>query len=242
MGIVLNDMRKILAGLIVVVACGGAWGQTHKVAKPENVVRAVGVYEWTGDLAKPAASRLIPVTVFINGELQDAGEYLARPVPFALETGNVYELQDSGMAKGFLDLAYARHFSATDATGASAYDDGWFGYGSYKPPIAVRKSAPLHASKTLPVITSSSSDSKPHFSDKSGNPVQAGGSTAGSAGSSTDAKAGGSGSTSSDDPDRPTMKRRTSTDAGAGSGSTTADTSSAKSSGSAPADDPIGLR
>ena len=84
----MDDMRKILAGLIVVVvACSGAWGQTHKVAKPENVVRAVGVYEWTGDLAKPGASRLIPVTLFIDGELQDAGVYMARPVPFALLTG-----------------------------------------------------------------------------------------------------------------------------------------------------------
>ncbi len=233
-------MRKILAGLIVgAVACCGAWGQTHKVAKPENVVRAVGVYEWIGDLAKPGASRLIPVTVFIDGELQDAGEYMARPVPFALLTGNVYELQDSGLAKGFLDLAYARHVSATDATGASAYDDGWFGYGSYKPPVMVRKSAPLRPSKTLPVITSSSSDSKPHLSDKSGNPVQTGsGSTAGSAGSGTDTKTAGSGSSSADDSDRPTMKRRTPADtsSGSGSGSTSTDTSSAKSSGSDPAD------
>ena len=224
MGIVMNDMRKILAGLIVVViACGGAWGQTHKVTKPEDVVRAVGVYEWTGDLAKPGASRLIPVSLYINGELQDAAVYMARPVPFALETGNVYELQDSGTTKGFLDIAYARHVSATDATGASAYDDGWFGYGSYKPPIALKKSAPLRASKTTPVITSSASDSKPHLSDKSG----------------TASSSDGSGSTTSDDSDRPTMKRRTSdSSSGSSSGSATRDTSSTKSSGSAPADDP----
>jgi len=237
----MDDMRKILAGLIVVVvACSGAWGQTHKVSKPENVVRAVGVYEWTGDLAKPGASRLIPVTLFIDGELQDAGVYMARPVPFALETGNVYELQDSGVAKGFLDLAYARHVSATDATGASAYDDGWFGYGSYKPPVMARKSAPLRASKTLPVISSSASDSKPHLSDKSGNPVQAGGSGSGSA-TTTSSTAGsaGSGSSSADDPDRPTMKRRTSdTSSGSSSGSSTTDTSSTKSGGDTPADDP----
>ena len=37
------------------MAVSGAWAgaQTHKVSKPETVVRAVGVYEWTGDLAKP---------------------------------------------------------------------------------------------------------------------------------------------------------------------------------------------
>ena len=50
MGIVMNDVRKLLVGVIagVIGFAGGAWGQTHKVAKPENVVRAVGVYEWTG--------------------------------------------------------------------------------------------------------------------------------------------------------------------------------------------------
>jgi hypothetical protein len=224
----MNDMRKLLVCLIAgMIGLGGsAWGQTHKVTKAEDVVRAVGVYEWTGDLAKPGGSRLIPVSVFINGELQDAGVYMARPVPFALETGNVYELQDSGVAKGFLDLAYARRVSATDATGASAYDDGWFGYGSYKPPIALKKSAPLRASKTLPAITSSASDSKPHLSDKSGSSTQAGSSSGGASGGSA-----------SDDSDRPTMKRRTSdSDSGSGSSTTTADTSSTKSSTTA--DDP----
>jgi hypothetical protein len=71
--------------------------QTHKVAQPQNVVRAVGVYEWTGDMAKPTASRLIPVSLFIDGKLEDAGVYLARPVPFALLTGNVYELQKAAL-------------------------------------------------------------------------------------------------------------------------------------------------
>ena len=71
--------------------------QTHKVAKTEDVVRAVGVYEWTGDMAKPAASRLIPVSLFINGKFEDAAVYLARPVPFALLTGNVYDLDKSEM-------------------------------------------------------------------------------------------------------------------------------------------------
>ena len=106
----------VVAGCVVAAVCASA--QTHKVAKPENVVRAVGVYEWTGDLAKPTASRLIPVTVFIDGKLEDGGEYLARPVPFALLSGNLYELDQAGLSKGYLDLAYARHMRAVDtATG-----------------------------------------------------------------------------------------------------------------------------
>src|ERR1017187_2376805 len=82
----------MIFALAGVPLCAPLCAQTHKVAKPETVVRAVGVYEWTGDMAKPAASRLIPVSLFIEGKLVDAAVYQARPVPFALLTGNVYEL------------------------------------------------------------------------------------------------------------------------------------------------------
>src|ERR1039458_989075 len=51
---------RALAGVLGALAiaaplCGPVCAQTHKVAQPQNVVRAVGVYEWTGDMAKPTA-------------------------------------------------------------------------------------------------------------------------------------------------------------------------------------------
>src|ERR1700761_5210523 len=73
--------------------------QTHKVETADSVVRAVGVYEWTGDLAKPTASRLVPVTLYINGRFEEAGVYLARPVPFVLDTGFAYELDEAGRSR-----------------------------------------------------------------------------------------------------------------------------------------------
>src|ERR1700677_3904715 len=79
--------------------CPSAGGQMHKVAKPEQVVRAIGVYEWTGDLTKPTASRLIPVSLYIEGKFEDAGVYVARPIPFALLPGNLYILQTAGIDK-----------------------------------------------------------------------------------------------------------------------------------------------
>src|ERR1700734_2959385 len=103
-------MKRMLSGAVVagfVVAAVCAPAQTHKVSKPENVVRAVGVYEWTGDMAKPTASRLIPVSLFIDGHLEDAGVYMARPVPFALDRGTVYEVDQAGISKGLLDLMFA---------------------------------------------------------------------------------------------------------------------------------------
>ena len=209
------------------------WAQMHKVAKPEQVVRAVGVYEWTGDFAKPTASRLIPVSLYIEGKLEDAGVYVARPVPFALLSGNVYELQDAGIGKGFLDLAYAKHLQATTSTGDLAYDDGWFGYGSVKPLTAPRRTTTaLKPSKTLPVLTSSNSDaSRPHLTTKSSGNSTPTSTDSGKPAPQPDTTSAST--TSTDDPDRPTMKRRSSdTD------STTSSTGTTASTSGTPADDP----
>ena len=230
--------RILFAALIL--SCSFTWAQMHKVAKPEQVVRAIGVYEWTGDFAKPAASRLIPVSLFIDGKLEDAGIYVARPVPFALLSGNVYELQTAGIDKGYLDLSFARHLEATTSTGDLAFDDGWFGYGTVKPLAAPKKVAALKPSKTLPVLHSSATENaktqtatnstttsddpdRPTMKRRSSDSSSSGTTTPSTTSSTTPA------STTSDDPDRPTMKRR--------SDSSTTDSTPA-STGSTPDDDP----
>src|SRR3984957_20586762 len=162
-------MRRLLlcAPILSATLVTSALAQMHKVAKPEQVVRAVGVYEWTGDFAKPAASRLIPVSLYIEGKFEDAGIYIARPIPFALLNGNVYLLQSAGVDKGTLDLAYAKHLQAVETTGDLAYDDGWFGYGSVKPLSTPKNTThALKASKTLPVIATSNDPNRPHLVTK----------------------------------------------------------------------------
>jgi hypothetical protein len=215
--------RTLGALAVSALACAPAFAQTHKVAKPENVVRAVGVYEWTGDMAKPSASRLIPVSLFIDGKLQDAAEYLAAPIPFALLTGNVYELQKSGIAMGTLDLAFARHLVAPE-NASTTFDDGWFGYGKFAAPAPPKKST-LKPTATVAKINALDEDpDQPHFSSRSATPGS-GGSAAPTPGTTT---------TTSDapaaDPDRPVMRRHTD------SSSQPSDQSSG--SGGAPADDP----
>jgi len=210
----------LLAFGVLVPICGIASAQMHKVAKPETVVRAIGVYEWTGDMAKPTASRLIPVSLFIDDKLEDAAVYLAQPTPFALLTGNVYELQKSGVPLGNFDLAFARHLIATQEA-TTTYDDGWFGYGKFVPPAPAKKST-LTPLKTIVALNSIDvDDDKPHFSSRSATPGS-GGSAAGTPGTQT------STSTPADDPDRPTLHRSasapdSSADSGGGSGSTPAD-------------------
>jgi hypothetical protein len=231
----------------------------HKVAKPEEVVRAVGVYEWTGDRTKPAASRLVPVTLFIDGELQDAGVYLAQPVPLAIDSGTVYEIDKAGVAEGTLDLKYASHLQSPDA--AANYDDGWFGYGTFAPPPPPKKVAALKASTNLAKVESSRADiesDRPTFVRRHNSSSDS--ASASSDPGSSDSKAGSGGSSTSttvspaptDDPDRPHLTRRSDssstntpsagTDA-SGSSPASPDASADKtpaggSSGSAPAGDP----
>jgi hypothetical protein len=225
---------RVIFGIATLTA-SVAFSQMHKVAKPQQVVRAVGVYEWTGDFAKPTASRLIPVSLFIENKFEDAGIYIARPIPFALLPGNLYILQNSGIDKGTLDLAYAKHLQAVEPTGDLAYDDGWFGYGSVKPLSAPRKTATaLKPSKTLPVITASADPNRPHFGSKPTDPASSGGSDQSKPDTTTTS------STTSTDPDRPTMKRRTSDTSGSGTSDsgTPPTTSSTPAASSTPADDP----
>ena len=197
--------RALAGGLALAAAAAALQAQTHKVeAAPQNVVRAVGVYEWTGDLAKPTASRLIPISLYINNRLQDAGVYMARPVPFSLLTGNVYELEKSGVPLGTLELAYARHLIANQNS-ATTFDDGWFGYGKFVPPAAPKKST-LRASTTpIRLDGLDEDDDKPHFSSRSAQPGS-GGAAIPKPGSAPAA------SSPADDPDRPTMTKRSGSD------------------------------
>jgi len=211
----------VISGLLVCIAAGASLrAQTHKVTEPQKVVRAVAVYEWTGDMAKPAASRLIPVSLFIDSKLEDADVYLARPVPFALDTGTVYEVDRAGVALGTLNLAFARHLVAP-AMATTTYDDGWFGYGAFIPPAPAAQST-LKPAKTLGVITGfDEDDDRPHFSAHSATPGSGDAATP-TAGTSAPT------STPANDPDRPTLHRNTSTP----------DKTSSTDSGETPANDP----
>ena len=223
-------MKSLWLGVMLssmVAAAPSAWGQMHKVAKPQQVVRAVGVYEWTGDMAKPTASRLIPVSLFINGSLQDAGVYMSQPVPFALDTGNVYELEKAGISDGQVDLEFARKLEAADGDGG-----GWFGYGVFRPLAPVKKGPVLRASKTLPVIVSSGDDSRPHFGKANGTSAPSSGTKDSSASAKPDA-----GSATADDSDRPTMIRRK-PDADSSTTATTTTATTASANENNPADDP----
>ncbi len=224
-----------VAGALGVFALASACAQMHVVKAPEQVVRAVAVYEFTGEDGKPTASRVVPVSLFIDGKFQDAGLYLARPVPFALDTGVVYEVKKAGESEGTLELAYQHHLVAEDDN--DDIDDGWMAYGKLKPvaapTVVANAKAPVHK-----VEVSGGKSDQPKFGKRSGSetadvdddsdepvmhrransggdaaPGSAAGTTpASSSGTTAASKAPASGTTtadSADDPaDRPTLKRR----------------------------------
>jgi hypothetical protein len=210
----------IAAMAVATFGAAPAWSQMHKVEKPERVTRAIGVYEWTGDLKKPEAARLIPVSLFIDSHFEDGDLYLARPVPFTLETGDEYSIETAGQSHGLFAVEYARNVvtrrSATDEDAVGA----WYGYGSMVPPVAPKKSnLKASAGKVDVVDSAAADDDQPHLARRAG--AEDDGKAAPAQESKSDAKGGGptlgrrgdAGTTADgpappDDPDRPTLRHR----------------------------------
>ncbi len=205
--------------------------QKVKVVPP----RAVGVLEWTGEAGKPKASRIVPVTVFIDGEYQDGGLYLAQPAPLAVETDTVYELERAGVPTGDYDIS-----------GGEKVGDAWYGFGDWKPLPAPKPVKKLPASKNPAPITQDHDPDRPHFKgsgdatgsgdaqrspapvDDPDKPTLHRRADSGDASSGGNAPAAGTGTTGSnapaqqDDPDKPTLHRRADSDSSQASGAGTA--------------------
>ena len=189
-------------------------------------LRATAVLEYTGDVTKPVASRLIPIAVWDGETYQPGGLYMAQPVPLTVESGTQYELQVAGMPKGLFDVKAAANVSGS-----------WIAIGAFQKPPSPKASR-LKASKNLPQVVHDAGydDDKPHFAHR---PAESGtGSGSGSSGSgSSGSGSSGSGSSGSNapavDPDRPTLHKRTDSGSGSSSsGSSSGSGNSGSSSGS----------
>jgi hypothetical protein len=201
--------RASIFGLcfIFTAALAPLLSQTHHVDAPERVTRAVGVFEWTGDISKPTAARLVPVSIFINNNLEDAGVYLSRPIPLALDTGNIYAVERAGLPIGTLDVDAATRVASSFSADANPIT-AWYGLGRFTPPPSpaevAAKEAKLKASAKVGTILGGSAapadDDTPHFVfRKPSDTAPTSTTTASSKPASTDDTA---------DPDRPTLRHR----------------------------------
>ena len=165
---------------------------TQKPRGPEP--RAVAVVQLNG-----GKGTLIPVAILINGRFFDASAYKADPVPMALETGTVYELERAGDSQGLFTVNGALH----STTPGNAHP--WVGTGSF---LAPGKEAPKDTRKAedVPIGLKDTGDEPPRLtrqeSSKSG-ASGSGGSSAPAGGSrekpsgSTPASASGAGTSPS---------------------------------------------
>ncbi len=81
--------------------------------KPVKGPRAVAVLQLTGGKAT-----LIPIAILVDGKFHDASEYKADPVPMALDSGTVYEAEDSGDSLGLFTVSGALHSKTPGARAA----------------------------------------------------------------------------------------------------------------------------
>ncbi len=217
--------------LLPALAAPGQYvGKVGQDAAKKQVLRATAVYEYTGDMTKPNASRLVPVVVWDGERYQPGGLYLAQPEPLAVAAGTQYVLEQSGVPAGLFNLGAAARLNG-----------GWVGLGRFAPSAPPPAPKKLLASKDLPVLTGGSgrarktSDSS---SDDGSGPVlhrKPGSETDATPASDTSAKPGPGTGSAQLDPDRPTLHRRD-TDSGSSSGN--AGGSSSGSSGNSSAPDP----
>jgi hypothetical protein len=211
-------MRKLfptrLIAFVVLAFCSWAAGapldaQMHKVEKPERVTRAIAVYEFTGELNKPAEARLVPVSLFIDDHFEDAGVYLAQPVPFALQTGDVYSIERAGEVLGTLDVDYTRHVVTRRAVADDDPVGAWYAYGIFTPPTAP-KASKLKASAVKPVIAGGDApeDDQPHMAVRAGAQDTTAPAKPGEKTSDATAAKSVPNPAPEDDPDRPTLRHR----------------------------------
>jgi hypothetical protein len=187
------------------------------IAKDVNsgpTLRATAIFEWTGDLTKPTAARLVPVAVWDGRDYQPGGLYLAQPEPLTLETGTLYELEKSGTPQGTFQVSSAENLAGS-----------WIGLGAVKPQLTAVMPKPPN-SKYLPLVVKEGRQQQQQQSTEqtkasAGNTSAADadrptlqrrgsgdGSSGGGAGTGNGSGSGASGQ-NPPDPDRPTLHKRT---------------------------------
>jgi len=118
------------AAVLAVAAVAQYPGQVAEKDKAP-ILRAVGVLEWTGDPGKPKKARLIPITIFADGQLQDGGVYMARPQPLGLSSEVQYILKQTGKGIGLFNIENAGQEQGV-----------WVGYGKWNAMPAPKPDAP----------------------------------------------------------------------------------------------------
>jgi hypothetical protein len=189
-------------------------GQITNAEKNVPTLRAIAVFEWTGDEAKPKTSRLVPICIYDGHDLQDADIYLARPFPLSLTSDVEYQLLQDGKPLGLFDIETAAREQGS-----------WVGYGKHLP-LPVAKPAPRQVAKIDEYDDAQSDTPVLHRKHHAGDASSGSG---GSSGNSTN-DSGPDPNAPPPDPDRPTLHKGGDASTGSSGGSTTTNSGGGSSS------------
>ena len=138
--------------------------------KKQKGPRAVGILQMEGGKAT-----LIPVAILVDGKFHDASVYKADPVPMAVESGTVYEVEQSGESQGLFTVNGALHSKSPGS------QTPWMGSGSYLPhgtvgPKTTRKAEDVpvgmdSSGDEPPRLTRGKADAKPNAASSGTEPV-----------------------------------------------------------------------
>ncbi len=124
--------------------------------KPKKKIkgpRAVGLLQLTAS----GKGTLIPIAILVEGKFYDASAYKADPVPMALESGTVYEAEQTGDSLGLFTVSGALH----SKTAGSPHP--WVGAGSYLPQGAEAPTSRRKAEDVPVGMDTSGSDEPPRL-------------------------------------------------------------------------------
>jgi hypothetical protein len=131
--------------------------QENKKAKKVKEPRAVGILQFDSS----GKETLIPIAILFDGKFYDASAYKADPIPMALESGTVYEAEQSGVPDGLFTINGALQSKSSNSPHT------WMGTGTYLPPGAEAAKTTRKA-EDVPVGLGSSSGDEPPRLTRSG--------------------------------------------------------------------------
>lgn len=98
-------------------------GERKVPRKKDAGPRALAVLQ----MAANGKTSLVPIAILINGKFWDASAYKADPIPMALDSGTVYEAEQSGNSLGLFTVNSALHSNALNSQAP------WIGTGAWHP-------------------------------------------------------------------------------------------------------------
>ena len=134
--------------------------------KPKKVKgpRAIGLLQ----LNRSGKGSLIPIAIQVEGKFYDASVYKAEPVPMALESGTIYEVEQTGSSQGLFTINGALH-SKTEGS-----PHPWTGTGTYLQNGAEVKKTTRKAEDVPIGINASDSDAPPRLTRGNSKPAETG--------------------------------------------------------------------